>query len=123
MGYDGNIPPGSLLYYASLCGFRDLAAHLVNEHPQHLNAQVGRNRSPLEAALRSIAQHCAANTSTLQSYYTSAVQTWILGATIIVLCCMLHRSMDLLISRSGYSSLVEMQTRARTTTRHHYIWQ
>ena len=47
------IPPGSPLYYASLCGFRDLAAHLADVHPQHVNARVGRNYSPLVAALYS----------------------------------------------------------------------
>jgi ankyrin repeat protein len=45
------LPRRSPLYYASLCGFRDLAAHLVEENPRHLNARVGRNRSPLVAAL------------------------------------------------------------------------
>ena len=38
------------LYYAALCGFRDLTKHLIAEYPQHLNAEVGRNRSPLAAA-------------------------------------------------------------------------
>ena len=52
VGYSSIIPRGSPLYYASLCGFRDLAAHLVDEHPQHINARVGQNRSPLVAALR-----------------------------------------------------------------------
>ena len=42
---------GSPLYYASLCGFRDLAAHLIDEHLQHVNALVGRNHCPLGAAL------------------------------------------------------------------------
>ena len=42
---------GSPLYYASFCGFRGLVAHLIEEHPQHLNAQAGLNRSPLVAAL------------------------------------------------------------------------
>ena len=52
VGYNSNIPHGSPLYYASLCGFRDLAAYLVDEHPQDVNARVGQNRSPLVAALR-----------------------------------------------------------------------
>jgi hypothetical protein len=47
-----DIPPISPLYYASLCGFRDLASHLAVKHPQHVNARVGQNRSPLVAALR-----------------------------------------------------------------------
>ncbi len=59
VGYNGNIPRGSPLYYASLCGFRDLAAHLVDEHPQHVNARVGQNRSPLVAALRNKHFHTA----------------------------------------------------------------
>jgi len=42
---------GSPLYYASLCGFRDLAAHIIDEHPGQVNARGGRNHSPLAAAL------------------------------------------------------------------------
>ena len=42
---------GSPLYYASLYGFRDLTAHLVAKHPQHVNAMLGRCMSPLVAAL------------------------------------------------------------------------
>ena len=52
-------PRGSPLYYASLCGFRDLAAHLVDEHPQNVNARAGRNLSPLGAALRNKHFHIA----------------------------------------------------------------
>jgi ankyrin repeat protein len=59
VGYNSSIPRGSPLYYASLCGFRDLAAHLVDEHPQHVNARVGQNRSPLVAALRNKHFHTA----------------------------------------------------------------
>ncbi len=43
--------PGSPLYYASLCGFRDLAAHIIVEHPEQVNARCGVNHSPLAAAL------------------------------------------------------------------------
>jgi ankyrin repeat protein len=43
---------GSPLYYASLCGFRDLASHIIAEHPEQVNARVGRNYSPLVVALR-----------------------------------------------------------------------
>ena len=39
------------LYYAALCGFRDLTNHLVVKYPQHVNARVGLNKSPLVAAL------------------------------------------------------------------------
>ena len=42
---------GSPLYYASLCGFRDLAEHIINVHPEQVNANSGRNHSPLAAAL------------------------------------------------------------------------
>ena len=44
-------PRGQPLYYASLCGFYDLAKHLVVEHPEHVNARGGRMMSPLGAAL------------------------------------------------------------------------
>ena len=39
------------LYYAALCGFRDLTKHLIDKYPQHVNARVGLNKSPLGAAL------------------------------------------------------------------------
>ena len=42
---------GSSLYYASLCGFRDLAARIIVDHPEQVNARGGRNHSPLVAAL------------------------------------------------------------------------
>ena len=54
-----NIARGSPLYYASLCGFRDLAAHLAGEHPQQVKARVGQNGSPLAAALRNQHFHTA----------------------------------------------------------------
>ncbi|KAH9046347.1 hypothetical protein EDB83DRAFT_2317680 [Lactarius deliciosus] len=50
--YDSNKNHGSPLYYASLCGLYDLAAHLVAENPQFLTGLVDRNPSPLVAALR-----------------------------------------------------------------------
>ena len=53
------MPRRSPLYHASLCGFRDLATHLIEKHPRHLNARVGRNRSPLVAALRNKHFHVA----------------------------------------------------------------
>ena len=40
------------LYYAALCGFRDLTGYLITKYPQHVNATVGLNKSPLVAALR-----------------------------------------------------------------------
>ena len=42
---------GSPLYYASLCGFRDLAAHIIAQHPEQVNARGGLNFTPLAAAL------------------------------------------------------------------------
>jgi hypothetical protein len=35
------IARGSPLYYASLCGFRDLAQHIINDHPEQVNATGG----------------------------------------------------------------------------------
>ena len=51
-GYNLNNHFGSPLYYASLCGFRDLAAHLISESPQHVTGSCGRNPTPLAAALQ-----------------------------------------------------------------------
>ena len=42
---------GSPLYYASLCDFRDLAAHIITVDPQQINATGGRRHGPLGAAL------------------------------------------------------------------------
>ena len=42
---------GSPLYYASLCGFRDLAEQIISVHPEQVNATGGRRHSPLAAAL------------------------------------------------------------------------
>ena len=42
---------GSPLYYASLCGFSNLAIHLADNHPKHVSATRGRYLSPLVAAL------------------------------------------------------------------------
>ena len=39
------------LYYAALCGFRDITGQLIAKYPQHINATVGENRRPLVAAL------------------------------------------------------------------------
>jgi hypothetical protein len=43
--------PAAPLYYAALCGFRDLVEHLINEHPQDVNADGGYYVRPLVAAL------------------------------------------------------------------------
>jgi ankyrin repeat protein len=58
VGYHDNIR-GSPLYYASLCGFRDLAAYLIDGLSEHVNVQVGQNLSPLGAALRNKHLHTA----------------------------------------------------------------
>src|SRR5712671_7606716 len=39
------------LYYAALCGFHDLATHLIVKYPQHVNARGGYYVIPLVAAL------------------------------------------------------------------------
>ena len=50
-GGDTTTDLGSPLYYASLCGFRDLAAYIIVNHPEQVHAKGGRNHSPLAAAL------------------------------------------------------------------------
>ncbi|KAH9009371.1 hypothetical protein EDB83DRAFT_463377 [Lactarius deliciosus] len=42
---------GSPLYYASFCGFDDLAKRLIMKHPEQVNANGGRIVAPLPAAL------------------------------------------------------------------------
>jgi Ankyrin repeats (3 copies) len=42
---------GTPLYYASLCGFHDLAERLTFKHPHHVNARGGYCGTPLLAAL------------------------------------------------------------------------
>ena len=39
------------LYYAALCGFRDVVEHLVIKYPEHVNARGGYFMTPLIAAL------------------------------------------------------------------------
>ena len=39
------------LYYAALCGFKDLVEHLVVKYPQHVNTRGGPYLTPLVAAL------------------------------------------------------------------------
>jgi ankyrin repeat protein len=46
------IPGVVPLYYAALCGFYDLAEHLIVKNPDHVNARGGRMVTPLVAALR-----------------------------------------------------------------------
>ena len=43
--------PAAPLYYAALCGFRDLVEHLITKHPQDVNADGGYSARPLVAAL------------------------------------------------------------------------
>jgi len=45
------VPSPIPLYYAALCGFYDLAEHLVVKNPEHVNARGGRMVTPLVAAL------------------------------------------------------------------------
>ncbi|KAH9081537.1 hypothetical protein EDB83DRAFT_2547462 [Lactarius deliciosus] len=51
-------PKPDPLYYASLCGFHDLAEHLIASQ-QDVNARGGRHHSPLAAALRNRHWHVA----------------------------------------------------------------
>ena len=45
------VPRGFPLYYASLCGFRDLVEHIIKDRPEQVHATGGRRHSPLAAAL------------------------------------------------------------------------
>ena len=47
------------LYYAALCGFRELTRYFIDLYPQHINANVGENECPLVAALRNGHIHIA----------------------------------------------------------------
>ena len=40
------------LYYAARLGFRDLAEHLLTEHPEYVNARGGYEETPIHAAAR-----------------------------------------------------------------------
>jgi ankyrin repeat protein len=42
---------GTPLYYAALCGFHDLAKHLIDKHPEHVNSEDSQSGTPLTAAL------------------------------------------------------------------------
>ena len=42
---------GTPLYYAALCGFKDLVEQLIVKHPEHINATHGYYRTPAVAAL------------------------------------------------------------------------
>jgi hypothetical protein len=43
-------PEAVPLYYAAMFGFRDLAEHLIAEHPEHINARGGSEVTPLHVA-------------------------------------------------------------------------
>jgi hypothetical protein len=45
-------PEAVPLYYAARLGFRDLAEHLIAEHPEHVNARGGRIVTPMHVAAR-----------------------------------------------------------------------
>ena len=45
-------PEAVPLYYAARLGFRDLAEHLIGEHPEHVNARGGRDETPMHVAAR-----------------------------------------------------------------------
>ncbi len=44
-------PPAVPLYYATLCGFRDLVEHLIITYPWHINAVGGLHATPLHASI------------------------------------------------------------------------
>ena len=44
-------PTAAPLYYATLCGFRDLVQHLIVTHPGDINARGGYHGTPLHAAI------------------------------------------------------------------------
>ena len=43
-------PKAVPLYYAARLGFRDLAEHLITEHPEHVNARGGKSETPMHVA-------------------------------------------------------------------------
>ena len=43
-------PKAVPLYHAARLGFRDLAEHLIAEHPEHLNARAGRGKTAMHVA-------------------------------------------------------------------------
>jgi hypothetical protein len=44
-------PEAVPLYYSARLGFRDLAEHLIVEHPEHVNARGGRHETPIHVAV------------------------------------------------------------------------
>jgi Ankyrin repeats (3 copies)/Ankyrin repeats (many copies) len=45
-------PEAVPLYFAAKLGFHDLAEHLIAEHPEHVNARGGNDRTPMHVAAR-----------------------------------------------------------------------
>jgi ankyrin repeat protein len=43
-------PEAVPLYHAAMFGLRDLAEHLITEHPEHVNARGGSHQTPMHAA-------------------------------------------------------------------------
>ncbi|KAF8496145.1 ankyrin repeat-containing domain protein [Russula emetica] len=43
-------PEAVPLYHAAMFGLRDLAEHLITEHPEHVNARGGQHQTPMHAA-------------------------------------------------------------------------
>ena len=43
-------PEAVPLYYAAMLGFRDFTEHLIAEHPEHVNAKGGREKTPMHVA-------------------------------------------------------------------------
>ena len=43
-------PEAVPLYHAAMFGLRDLAEHLITEHPEHVNATGGKQETPMHAA-------------------------------------------------------------------------
>jgi ankyrin repeat protein len=100
---DGETRPERLeaapVYYAALCGFRDVVEKLISEHPEHVNSRGGAYGTALHAAARR--NHLKVGQSLLEH-----------GADVNALgsgsghLCTSHRDWD--ISKSGgcYSNTV-----------------
>ncbi|KAH9069633.1 hypothetical protein EDB83DRAFT_2314311 [Lactarius deliciosus] len=94
------------LYYAASCGFHDPTKHLIAKYPQHVNARVGLNKSPLAAALGNkhiqVAELLHQHGTVLHVGYKS--------------CTLLHAA-----SEDGLMNVMRM--RIGTTARPHSTWQ
>jgi hypothetical protein len=51
MWYSPEEPEAVPLYHAARLGFRDLAEHLIVQHPEHVNARGGYHGTPMHAAV------------------------------------------------------------------------